>query len=60
MTDSEWKKEAARLKGAVTRARSKVKKAVMLAGKIEARENQKLAEEALRIHKLNYHELVAQ
>jgi hypothetical protein len=59
MTDAEWKKEAARLQGAATRAKSKVKKVTMLADKIEAREAQKAAEEALRMHKLNYYELVA-
>jgi hypothetical protein len=39
--------------------KSKVKKVTMLADKIEAREAQKAAEEALRMHKLNYYELVA-
>lgn len=58
MTDAEWKKEAARLQGAITRARSRVKKIVMLADKITARAAQKAAEEALHLHKLNYHELV--
>lgn len=59
MTDAEWKKEAARLQGAATRAKSKVAKVVMLAEKIEAREVQKVAEEALRMHRLNYYELAA-
>ncbi|MEL0169846.1 MAG: hypothetical protein VW877_17135 [Pseudomonadaceae bacterium] len=59
MTDAEWNKEAARLKGAVTRAKSKAKAAPMLAEKIAARAVQKEAEEALRLHRLNYYDLVA-
>lgn len=59
MTDAEWKKEANRLKAAVTRAKSRVKTVVTLAEKIAARDVQKEAEEALRLHKLNYYELVA-
>ncbi|MGP0171283.1 hypothetical protein ACSVIJ_05295 [Pseudomonas sp. NCHU5208] len=59
MTEAQWKTEASRLKGAITRARTKVTKVVTLAEKIEAKAVQKAAEEALRQHKLNYHELVA-
>ncbi len=59
MTDAQWKKEATRLKGAITRSKSRVSTLVTLAEKIEARAAQKAAEEALREHKLNYHELVA-
>tara|TARA_Y100000780_G_scaffold200726_1_gene192854 strand:- start:2640 stop:2819 length:180 start_codon:yes stop_codon:yes gene_type:complete len=59
MTDAEWKKEEARLKGAVTRAKSKVKTVGTLAEKITVREVQKKAEEALRLHRLSYFDLVA-
>lgn len=58
MTEAEWNKEAARLKGAITRAKKKVSQVETLAEKISAREVQKAAEEALRQHKLNFFELV--
>lgn len=59
MTDAEWTKEETRLKAAITRAKSKVKAAGMLAEKIAGREVQKKAEEALRLHRQRYFDLVA-
>lgn len=59
MTEAQWKTEESRLKGAVTRAKTKVTKVVMLAEKIEAKAAQKAAEATLREHRLNYFELVA-
>lgn len=58
MTPAEHTKEATRLKGAITRAKTAMKKPGSLADKIAARAKVNLAEEALRQHKLNYHELV--
>lgn len=58
MTREEWKKEESRLKGALTRSKTKVRTVSTLAEKIEAKVFVVRADEALRIHRLNYYELV--
>lgn len=58
MNDADWRKEAARLKGAITCSKSRLHKAETLAEKIEKKAKVKEAEEALRLHRLNYYELV--
>lgn len=52
-------KEATRLKAAITRAKTKVKASGTLANKLVAKQAVKDAEEQLRLHRLNYHELTA-
>lgn len=59
MTIEQWGKEKSRLTGAVTRAKTKMKQSGSLADKIEAKVAVIRAEESLRKHKLNYHELVS-
>ncbi|MYM92599.1 hypothetical protein [Duganella vulcania] len=57
MTDDEWKAELRRLTAAVTRKRNQVQCERTLAEKVAAKERVKLAESALRKHKLHYYEL---
>lgn len=59
MTPEQWNKELSRLKGAVTRAKTKAAKLPTLAEKIEAACVIAEAEDALHQHKLNYYELTA-
>lgn len=59
MTPAEHAKKASQLKGAVTRAKTKVRACGTLAEKLEALNVVRNAEEALRQHKLRYHELTA-
>ena len=59
MTPAEHAKKASQLKGAVTRAKTKVKACGSLADKLEAMTAVRNAEEALRQHKLRFHELTA-
>lgn len=59
MTEEQWVKERTRLQAAVTRAKTAVGKAPSLAEKIEAKRKVSQVEEALRQHKLNFHELTA-
>jgi thioredoxin-like negative regulator of GroEL len=59
MTPAEHAKKASQLKGAVTRAKTKVKACGTLAEKLEALKVVREAEENLRQHKLRFHELTA-
>jgi hypothetical protein len=58
MTSAEHAKEVSRLKAAITRAKTSMRKQGSLADKIAARAKIEIVEEALRQHKLNYYELV--
>jgi hypothetical protein len=59
MTPAEHAKKASRLKGAITRAKTKVKACGTLAEKLEALKVVRDAEENLRQHKLQFHELTS-
>lgn len=59
MTPEQHAKKASQLKGAVTRAKTKVKACGTLAEKLEALKVVRAAEENLRQHRLNFHELTA-
>jgi hypothetical protein len=59
MTPEAHAKEASRLKGGITRAKTKVKACGTLAEKLEAKKLVTAAEEQLRQHRLNFHELTA-
>lgn len=59
MTPAEHAKKASQLKGAITRAKTKVKACGTLAEKLEALNVVRTAEEALRQHKLQFHLLTA-
>jgi len=58
MTPEQHAKEASRLKGAITRAKTALAKPITLADKIVAKQKVRQAEDALNEHKLNYYELV--
>lgn len=57
MTPEQHAKEASRLKGAITRAKTALTKPMALADKIVAKQKVREAEDALREHKLNFYEL---
>lgn len=57
MTPEEHAKEATRLKGVITRAKKKVQTCGTLAEKLEAKQLVRAAEEQLRQHRLNFHDL---
>lgn len=57
LTDAEWTNKQTKLKGDITRARAAVKKCGTLDEKLKAVEVRDQALEALRQHRLNYHEL---
>ena len=59
MTPEAHAKEASRLKGAITRAKTKVQACGTLAEKLEAKQLVKTAEEQLRQHRLNFHDLTS-
>lgn len=59
MTPDAHAKEASRLKGAITRAKTKVKTRGTLAEKVEAKKLVTAAEEQLRQHRLNFHRLTS-
>lgn len=59
MTPIAHAKEAARLKAAITRAKTKLRAGGSLADKLVAKQVVKDAEERLRRHRLQYHALTA-
>lgn len=59
MTPEAHAKEASRLQGAVTRAKTKVKACGSLAEKLEAKNLVKAAEEQLRQHRRHFHTLTS-
>jgi len=59
MTPAEHAKKASQLKGAITRAKTKVKACGSLAEKLEALNVVRVAEENLRQHRLRFYELTA-
>jgi prefoldin subunit 5 len=59
MTIEQWDKEKKRLTASVTKARNKVAKLSSLAEKIAQKAEVIKAEEFLRKHKINYHELTS-
>ena len=59
MTHDGWKAELRRLKGSATRARTKLKACKLsLADKLVLKREVLNADEAVRLHKLYYHDLV--
>ncbi len=59
MTDTEWEREARRLKAAVTRAKTARTKATALPEKLACLATLRAAEADLHQHKLQYYDLTA-
>lgn len=59
MTDTEWEREARRLKAAVTRAKTARAKAETLLDKLARLADVRAAELALHQHRLRYYDLTA-